>query len=171
MREDKQILVKEVSEHLAKSNYVILTDFQRVTVRDAAALRSSLAKQDAEFHVVKNSILKVAGRECDLPQMNESCLQGPTAIVVGGKNPSEVAKIVKNFQKANDEKAVFKGGILGAQFLSIDDLKALAELPSMDELRAQFLSLLSTPAQQMVRILNAVPQGMLNVLQAKADKA
>ncbi|GHC10989.1 50S ribosomal protein L10 [Cerasicoccus arenae] len=168
MRPEKKYLVQEVSEQLAKSEYVFLTDFNRLTVAETAELRGQLAAQNAEFHVVKNSILNTAIKEREMPCI-EDALDGPTAIVVGGPNPSEVAKVLIKFFK-DREKVEVKKGVLGDKTLTKDEVEALSKLPSLDELRATFLSLLNTPATQMVRVLIATPQGILNVLQAKADK-
>lgn len=168
MRPEKKYLVEEVSRHLAKSDYVFLTDFTRMTVDDTAELRNSLAQEEAEFHVVKNSILNVAARERNLPDLSQ-WLTGQTAVVVGGKNPSGVAKVLAKFFKAK-EKVEVKVGVLGDRAISAQDVSSLADLPDLDTLRAQLLTLLSTPATQLVRVIIAVPQGVLNVLQAKVDK-
>ena len=85
MRAEKQYLVTEVETHLKKSDYVILTNFAGVTVAEVAELRAELRKENAEFHVVKNSSLLVAAKALGLPEFEES-LTGPTAIIVGGDN-------------------------------------------------------------------------------------
>lgn len=167
MRPEKQFLVDEVNTHLEKSDYMFLADYERATVPDIAELRSQLAQEEAEFHVVKNSILKVAAKDRGYPELDDH-LTGQNAIVIGGKNPSGVAKVLtKFFDKA--EKMEVKVGVLSSQKLEQGEVKALAKLPSLEALRAQFLGLLSQPAQQMVFVINAVPQSILNVLQAKAD--
>lgn len=168
MRAEKQYLVNEVSSYLAETDYVFLTDFTRLSVAETAELRKELSAQGAQFHVVKNSIFNVAAKERELPDVSD-ILEGPTAIVVGGPNPSEVAKVLVKFFKER-EKVEVKKGILSGTVLSKDQVEALSKLPSLDELRATLLSLFNTPAQQTVRVLIAGPQGLLNVLQAKADK-
>src|SRR5690349_8626403 len=92
MRVEKQYLISEVETHLKKSDYVILANFTSVTVADVAEPRSRLAVEKAEFHVVKNSSLRVAAKALSLPDL-EKALSGPTAVVVGGKNSAGVAKI------------------------------------------------------------------------------
>lgn len=167
MRPEKQFLVDEVNTHLEKSDYMFLADYERATVPDIAELRSQLAQEEAEFHVIKNNILKVAAKGRGFPELDDH-LTGQNAIVIGGKNPSGVAKVLtKFFDKA--EKMEVKVGVLSNQKLEQDDVKALAKLPSLESLRAQLLGLLSQPAQQMVFVINAVPQNVLNVLQAKVD--
>lgn len=165
MRPEKQYLVDEVNAHLDKSEYVFLADFNRLSVSETAELRGLLAKQEAEFHVVKNNIIKVASRARNLP-LDEDVLEGPTAIVVGGPNPSEVAKVLIKFFKDKD-KVDIKTGVLGDKSLSKEEVEALSKLPSLEALRGQLLGLFNQPGTSMVRVIIAGPQSFLNVLQAK----
>jgi large subunit ribosomal protein L10 len=164
MRPEKNYLLREVEQHLGKSSYVFVTDFSRLTVAETADLRGALRPLGAEFHVVKNTLLRVAMAQRELPEMDET-LKGPTAMVTGGKNVSEVAKALVQFAKAKDKIAV-KGGILDGRLMSSADVNFLSTLPSMEVMRGQFLGLLNAPAQQFVRVLQAVPESVLNVLQA-----
>ena len=165
MRAEKKYLIDEVETHLKKSDYVILTNFNGMTVSDAAELRGKLAAEKAEFHVVKNSSLRVAAKSLGLPSI-DGALTGPTAIVVGGKNSAGVAKVLKQFFK-DKQKIEVKAGVLSKKLLSPSDIGRLADMPSLEILRAQLLGLLNTPAGAFVRVVNAVPQGIVNVLQAK----
>jgi len=168
MRTAKQFLVDEVEGHLSKSDYVYLANFDRITVGDVSELRNQLAAEQAEFHVVKNSVLRVAAKKLDYPDL-EQWLAGPTAIVVGGKNPSGVAKVIYAFfDKA--KKGEVKMGVVGKRAFDPAQVKALSELPSLDVLRAQLLGLLNTPAQKFLFVLNGVPTALLNVLQAKSKQ-
>ena len=169
MRPEKKYLVEEVNTHLEKSEYVYLTNYERITVVEIADLRAKLEPYGAEFHVVKNSIFSVAAAAKDLPDLSEH-LKGQTAIVVGGADPSGVAKAVSEFFKKK-EKVDLKGGILNDRELSRDEIIALSKLPGIESLRAQLLGLLSQPATGFVRVINAVPQGLVNVLQAKVREA
>lgn len=154
MRAEKQYLISEVETHLKKSDYVILANFSKVTVSDVAELRSSLAAENAEFHVVKNSSLRVAAKALGLPEFDASTLAGPTAILVGGKNPAAVAKILKKFFDTK-QKLEVKVGVLSKKVFSAKDLAVMADLPSFDALRAQFLGLLTSNAGAFVRVLDA----------------
>lgn len=165
MRPEKEYLVEEVNNHLAKSDYVYLANYDRITVDETAELRASLAEHDAEFHVVKNSIFNVAAGQKELPDVSEH-LNGPTAIIVGGNNPSGVAKVLGKFFK-DKEKVELKVGLLNDKTLTKEQIEALAKLPGIEVLRAQLLGLLSQPGTGLVRVLNAVPQSVVNVLQAK----
>ncbi len=154
MRAEKQYLISEVETHLKKSDYVILANFTKVTVSDVADLRAKLAVENAEFHVVKNSSLRVAAKALGLPEFDTASLAGPTAILVGGKNPAGVAKILKKFFD-DKQKLEVKVGVLSKKVFSAKDLAIMAELPSFDVLRSQFLSLLTSNAGAFVRLLDA----------------
>lgn len=169
MRAEKQYLISEVETHLKKSDYVILANFTGVSVADTADLRKKLAAEKAEFHVVKNSSLRVAAKSLGLPEF-ESALTGPTAVIVGGKNSPGVAKVLKQFFK-DKQKLQVKSAVLGKKLITAKDVDSLADMPSMEILRAQLLGLLNQPAGMFVRIINAVPSGLVNVLQAKVRAA
>ena len=124
-----------------------------------------MLERGAEFHVVKNSSLRLAAKNKNLPDLSEF-LNGHTAIVVGGDDASGVAKDLGKYFKST-EKVSVKGGILGDRMLSPDEVKQLSNLPSLEVIRAQLLSLLNTPATQVVSILNRPAQSLLNVCKLK----
>jgi large subunit ribosomal protein L10 len=153
MRAEKKYLISEVESHLKKSDYVILANFTKVTVEDTAELRKRLDVEKAEFHVVKNSSFRVAAKAFGLPEV-DNVLTGPTAIVVGGKNPAGVAKVLKKFFDEK-QKLEVKVGVLNKKVFSSSDLAKLADLPPFDVLRSQFLSLLTSNAAAFVRLVDA----------------
>lgn len=153
MRAEKKYLISEVEGHLKKSEYVILANFTKVTVADTAELRKRLETEKAEFHVVKNSSFRVAAKAFGLPEV-DNVLSGPTAIIVGGKNPAGVAKVLKKFFDEK-QKLEVKVGVLDKKVYSAKDLAIIADLPPFDSLRAQFLSLLTSNAAAFVRVLDA----------------
>ncbi len=153
MRAEKQYLISEVETHLKKSDYVILANFSKVTVSEVAELRKNLDAEKAEFHVVKNSSLRVAAKALGLPEFDEA-LNGPTAIVVGGENSAGVAKILKKFFE-DKQKLEIKVGVMEQKLISAAELARIADLPPFDTLRAQFLSLLTSNAAAFVRVLDA----------------
>lgn len=153
MRAEKQYLISEVESHLKKSDYVILANFSKVTVADVADLRAQLATEKAEFHVVKNSSLRVAAKALGLPEV-ESGLSGPTAVVVGGKNPAGVAKVLKKFFDEK-KKLEIKVGVIERQIITAEELAQIADLPPFDVLRAQLLGLFTSTAASFVRVVDA----------------
>ncbi|AWI09001.1 50S ribosomal protein L10 [Ereboglobus luteus] len=154
MRAEKQYLITEVETHLKKSDYVILANYTKVTVSDVAELRAKLRAENAEFHVVKNSSLKVAAKALGLPELGDDAFVGPTAILVGGENPAAVAKIIKQFFKEK-QRLEIKTGIMEKKVVTADFLSQIADLPSLNELRSSFLSLLTSNAAAFVRVLDA----------------
>ncbi|MGK0309233.1 MAG: large subunit ribosomal protein L10 [Lentimonas sp.] len=165
MRPEKKYLVEEVNQHLDKSSYVYLANYERITVEEIAELRKSLSEHNAEFHVIKNNIFGVAAAARNLPDLGEY-LKGQTAIIVGGDNPSGVAKAITEFFKKK-EKVDLKAGILDERVLTKEEVIVLSKLPGLESLRSQLLGLLTQPATGFVRVISAVPQGLVNVLQAK----
>jgi large subunit ribosomal protein L10 len=153
MRAEKNYLIAEVETHLKKSDYVILANFTKVTVADVAELRKRLDAEKAEFHVVKNSSLRVAAKALGLPEF-EGALIGPTAVVVGGKNSAGVAKILKKFFEEK-QKLEVKIGVMDKKLITAADLAKIADLPSFEALRSQLLGLFSQNAAAFVRVLDA----------------
>lgn len=152
MRAEKKFLIDEVTTHLKKSDYVILANFTKLTVADTAELRKRLAPEKAEFHVVKNSSFRVAAKAFGLPEVDKS-LAGQTAVVVGGKNPAGVAKVLKKFVEEK-QKLEVKVGILDKKVMTSAELAKLADLPSFDALRSMFLGMLTMQGAAFVRVLN-----------------
>lgn len=153
MRAEKQYLIDEVSGHLKKSDYVILANFTKLTVGETAELRKRLAPEKAEFHVVKNSSFRVAAKALGLPDLDAS-LSGQTAIVVGGKNTPGIAKVLKKFFEEK-QKLEVKVGVIDKKLMTAAQLAKLADLPSLDVLRAQLLGLLTQTGAAFVRVLDA----------------
>lgn len=169
MRPEKEYLVREAAHHLEKSDFFFLTDYQGINSEETAELRSTLAQRGAEFHVVKNSSLKIVAKEKEIENISDY-FSGHSAIVVGGDDASGVAKDLGLYFKTK-EKLPVKCGALGTKVLSPDDVKQLAKLPSQEVIRAQFLSLINSPASQLLSLLNEPARCLVTVLQAKASDA
>ena len=167
MRPEKNYLIREASDYLSKSDYFFLTDYKGINSEDTSTLRNRLSEKGAEFHVVKNSSLNLAAKDKNLPDLSDY-LSGHTAIVVGGEDPSGVAKALLEYNKES-KKVTLKAGALGDLLLTSDQVKQLAALPNLETLKSQFLSLLNTPSTQLVSVLSAPARSMATVLQAKAD--
>ncbi|HEY4248184.1 MAG TPA: 50S ribosomal protein L10 [Lacunisphaera sp.] len=153
MRAEKKYLIDEVTTHLKKSEYVIVANYDKMSVEDIAKLRAKLTPEKAEFHVVKNSSFRVAAKAFGLPDM-ENSLKGPTAIVVGGKNPYGIAKIVKKFF-TDTQKLEVKTGVIDKKSFTAKEMSQLAELPSFEALRSQLLGMFTQNAAAFVRVLDA----------------
>ncbi len=153
MREEKKYLVDEVAGHIKKSSYILLADFTKVTVEDAAIVRNELRPLGAEYHVVKNSIFNIAAKQANLPDFTKH-LAGHTAIITGGDDAPGVAKVLVKFFK-DKQRLEVKVGAMDGKALSKEDIETLSKLPNLAGIRAQLLSLLQTPATSFARLLVA----------------
>ena len=169
MRPEKKYLIQEINEHLDKSNYFFLTDYSGVNVEEASEIRKGLAQHGAEYHVVKNRLLNVALKEREIEGADDF-LAGPTALIIGGDNPSGTAKVVAKFIK-DKEKFTWKGGAVGNEIFDPQKINLLKDLPSLEVLQSQFLGLLNTPAQKLVGTLSAAQRDLLSVLSQKSEEA
>ncbi len=168
MRAEKQNISNEYVARLNSSPFFIVVDYQGLKVGPITELRKRLHKAGAEMHVVKNSIFKIAAKEAGVTDLG-SALSGQLAVVTGQRDVSAAAKIVKTFH-AECEKPKIKFGFLNNKRMETTEIMALADLPSIDVLRAKLLGLLNTPATSLVRLLNTPATQLARVLQAKADK-
>jgi len=168
MRAEKQNISAEYIARLNASPFFIVVDYQGLKVGPITELRKRLNKAGAEMHVVKNSIFRIAAKESGVADMNGS-LVGQMAVVTGQKDISSAAKVVKTFGSEFDKLKV-KFGYLNNSRLGDADIFALADLPSIEVMRAKFLGLLNAPATKLVVLLNTPASQLARVLQAKVEK-
>jgi large subunit ribosomal protein L10 len=169
MRAEKQILTKEYTGRLNASPFFIVVGYQGLKVAHLTELRKRLLQAGAEVHVVKNSIFRIAAKEAGVAELNGS-LAGQMAVVTGQKDISAAAKALKNFA-AEFDKLKVKFGYLNNQRVEQDAIVALADLPSLDVLRAKILGLLNAPATKLVTLINTPATMLAQVIKAKAEKA
>lgn len=153
MRDEKKYIISEVEGHLKKSDYVYLANYEKATVENFAGLRKKLAVEGAEFHVVKNSSLRVAAKSLALPELDQ-WLKGQTAIIIGGKNPTGVAKVLATYFK-DTQKIAIKGGVFENKAIDAKVVEQLAAVPAMPVLKSQFLGLLKVKPQQLAALIKA----------------
>ena len=168
MRVEKKNLSKEYIARLNASPFFIVVGYQGLKVEHLTELRKRLSRASAEVHVVKNSIFRVAAKEAGIGELN-GALAGQMAVVTGQKDVSAAAKALKNFG-AEFDKLKVKFGYLGSQRLEQGDLLTLADLPSIEVLRAKLLGVLNAPAQKLVTLINTPAQQLAQVIKAKAEK-
>lgn len=168
MRAEKQLITTEYKTRLNGSPFFIVVEYTGLKVGHMTELRKRLAKAGAELHVVKNSIFRIAAREAGVGELN-GALAGQLAVITGQKDISAAAKAVKTFA-AEFDKPKLRFGYLNSKRLEANDLKTLADLPSMDVLRGKLLGVLNAPATKLVQLLNTPASQLARVLQAKIDK-
>ncbi len=173
-RPEKVAVVEELKQKFVDADGVVLTDYRGLDVRSIATLRRALREAGGEYKIYKNTLVRLAVRDVGLEI--EDLLVGPTAIAFVGDRPdgsagdaAAVAKALKDFAKTHDA-LILKGGVLDDQLLSLDDLTALAELPSRDVLLAQLAGTFQAPMAKLAGLLQAVPRDFAYGLQALMDE-
>ena len=169
MRAEKKLLTNEYVARLNASPFFIVVGYQGLKVAHLSELRKRLTKAGAEIHVVKNTVFTVAVKEAGIGEMN-GALTGQLAVVTGKKDISAAAKALKNFA-AEFDKLKLKFGYLNNQRLEVASIVALADLPSLDVLRAKLLGLLNAPATKLVTLINTPATMLAQVIKTKAEKA
>lgn len=169
MRAEKKFLTSEYVARLNGSPFFIVLGYQGLKVTHLTELRKRLRQAGAEVHVVKNTVFRVAAKEAGVADL-EGALAGQLAIVTGQKDISAAAKAVKNFA-AEFDKLKLKFGYLNSQRLDEASIIALADLPSIDVLRAKLLGLLNAPATKLATLINTPATQLAQVIKAKAEKA
>lgn len=167
-RSEKEQLVSSLRQDLAESNLVIVAQQLGLTVAQVSELRREMRKAGAQYKVAKNTLarLAIAGTE------NEpiaSFLSGPTALAYS-KDPVAAAKVTIKFANTN-EKFKVVGGLLNGRVLNATDIDALSKLPSLDQLRAKIIGVISTPATRVAGILQAPAGQLARVFSAYGKKA
>jgi len=169
MRAEKQYITNEYVARLNASPFFIVVDYTGLTVGQFTELRKRLRAGGSEVHVVKNSIFRVAAKEAGLADLKGS-LAGQLAIVTGRRDVSVAAKVVKTFA-SEFEKPKVRFGYLKDQRIEAADLAQLADLPSIEVLRARLLGVLQAPATQLAALLNTPASQLARVLPARVEKA
>jgi large subunit ribosomal protein L10 len=167
-RAAKQDAITELSEVFKTSNTVVVAHYSGLTVTQMQTLRKQMKLAGAKVKVAKNRLAKIALKDTDAASIT-SLLKGPTVLAFSG-DPIAAPKVAVDFAKAN-EKFVILGGSMGKTALDLNGIKALASLPSLDELRAKIVGLLVAPATKIAQLTNAPAGKVARVIQAYASKS
>ncbi|SFK73778.1 50S ribosomal protein L10 [Falsiroseomonas stagni] len=166
-RSEKAAFVAALQAVFAETSFVLVSQNKGLTVADATKLRRQMNSAGATYKVAKNRLAALALTGTSFQGISP-LLKGPTALA-WSKDPVAVAKTAVEFAKGND-KFVILGGALGKQTLNADGVKALAELPSLDALRASLLGMIQTPATRIAGVLQAPGSQLARVFSAYAKK-
>jgi large subunit ribosomal protein L10 len=166
-RAQKADAVAELKSVFNEVGVVVVTRNLGLTVADSTALRTKMREAGASYKVAKNRLAKLASQDTAYAGISD-LLTGPTGLA-SSIDPVSAAKIVVEFAKTNDKLEIV-GGSMGAQVLDADGIKALATLPSLDELRAKIVGLVQAPATKVVQIVQAPAGQLARVFGAYAAK-
>ena len=166
-RLQKKQLVETLNGEFNKCALLVVTRQKGLTVAEMTSLRVKIRQAGASFKVTKNSLTKIALKDTQHAGLSDF-FEGPTAIAYS-EDPVAAAKVVVEFAKTNDKLQVIAAGLSG-NMLNESNVKALAALPSLDELRSQLLSIFLAPATKIARVLAAPGTQVARVLSAYAEK-
>jgi large subunit ribosomal protein L10 len=167
-KQQKEELVEQYKKWLAESDGLVLANYRNLSVKDISDLRKEIRESGGEFHVIKNTLAKRAFEESGR-EFKEGIFSGPTALGVSYDNPTGLAKVLKNFAK-DQELIEIKSGYLADRLMTAEEVIAMADLPSMIEMRAMLLSTIAAPASQLVRTLAEPGRSLAAVLKARSEQ-
>lgn len=166
-RAQKADAVAELKSVFNEVGVVVVTRNLGLTVAQSTALRTKMREAGASYKVAKNRLAKLASQDTDYAGISD-LLTGPTGLA-SSIDPVAAAKIVVEFAKTNDKLEIV-GGSMGAQVLDADGVKALASLPSLDELRAKIVGLVQAPATKVAQVVGAPAAQLARIFGAYAAK-
>jgi large subunit ribosomal protein L10 len=167
-KQRKEQIVAQYLDWLKHSQALVLVEYAGLSMKQIDDLRSKTRETGGEFHILKNTLGKVAFKEAGMA-LPEKYMEGSTAVVFAFRNVPEVAKMITEFARTSEFVKV-KGGYLDKSPISAAGVKALAELPPLPVMRAQLLGTIMAPASKLVRTLAEPARQLAAVFQSFADK-
>ena len=165
----KQAVVAQLKEQLESAKGVVLTSYKGLTVAQDTELRRELREAGVSYHVVKNTMLRIAAKEAGIEGIEEH-LEGTTAFAFSKEDAVAPAKVICGFIKKNKledaEVLTVKVGMVEGKVIGVDEVKALAALPSREELIAKLLGSMNAPISNTVNVMQGVIRNAVYVLDA-----
>lgn len=166
--QEKTETVHSLRDRFTRASVALLTEPRGLTVAEVTDLRNKVRAIDGEYKIAKNSLTKLAIEDTAYAEF-EGQIKGQTALVFGYGDPIAVLKEIVDYAKENEAKLDVRAAILDGDIYDEAGVRKLSKLGSLDEVRAKFLSLLTTPSTQLVRLLNEPGGQVARLLQARAD--
>ncbi len=168
-RAEKVAAVERMNQTFSATNHIILTSFRGLNVNQATELHRRVRRAGGRIQVVKNRLAKRAAAGTPVELLVDK-FSGPCALATHDSDPVSLAKALAEFNKQNPELELLAGMIDAKELLDKNGVKQLASLPGLQELRATLLSLIQTPATQLVRLLGTPATEMARVLDARREQ-
>ena len=154
---EKQAVVAALTEQLQGAASGVLVDYKGITVAEDTALRVELRQNDVKYGVVKNTLARFALNNVGLSELDE-VLNGTTSLATCESDPIAPMRVVNKYAKQLNGKFNIKGGFMDGKVLSLDEIMALAELPSKETLQAQALGMMLAPITSLAIVLKAIAE-------------
>jgi len=159
--------IEALRERLGTAKTAVLTEYRGLSVRQLSDLRKQLKAAAAEYKVVKNRLARLAVKDSPLDSL-AGHLKGPTGLVIARQDPVGMARALQAFVRTNPALTI-KVGLVEGRVLDPQELRALAELPSKEALRAQLVGAIQGPMSQLVTLLTAPHRDLVHVLTARSE--
>ncbi len=167
----KYELVDGLKEKLGRSKAVFVGEYRGMTVAQSTALRAKVRQAGGELKVAKNALFAIAMKEAGLNALPEDMMKGPNIFAICYDDPVSVAKVLKEYANDKTQKAfILKGGLLETQQLNLNQLMALADLPSKEVMRGQVVRTIAAPLSGLVNVLAGTMRNFVTVLANIRDK-
>ena len=167
-RNQKHELVKELTEKIKAAKSVVFVDFKGLKVKDATILKKSLRAAEVQYVVVRKTLIDIALKNAGIEGANVAKVEGQVALSLSNADEVVAAKIIDTFAKTN-ENVKMLGGVLGAQLMTAAEVKALAKVPSREQLLGQLVGTLNAPVSGFVNVLAGNLRGLVQVLNAISE--
>lgn len=164
----KQEKIEYFKSQIEKAKVAVVTNFSGLSVEEITKLRRALQKENADYTVTKNTLVKLAAKGTEFEALEPAC-KGPVALAFGFGDEVAAAKVCANFIKET-KKGEILGAVLNGNLLSAEEAKALATLPSRDELYAKMLGCVNSPVTGIVGSVNAVMSSLVRAIDAVAKQ-
>lgn len=167
--EDKQRVAADLHEQLKQHGTIYLTDFTGLNVKAITEFRARLREQGLGYRVVKNTLMRRALADLDLPDLTEHMV-GPTALVLSESDPVMPAKVVMEFAREFDDRPVIKIGVVDREEVSPDSIRRLADLPPREQLLGSIAGSLTAGVAGIAGALNALLRDITYMIEQVAQK-
>jgi len=167
-RKEKEQVISDLSERIKGFRAAVLTNYRGLNVEQLNHLRQRLREEKISYHVIKNTLMKLASKGTDLEKL-DNFFEGPTAIAISYGDPVLLSKILSEFIKTQPSLEI-RVGLIQGKVASADEVKALATMPSREVLFSQILGGIQGPASQLGALLYRAIQQVLGIIQARADE-
>lgn len=170
---EKQAIVAALTEQLKNASSGVLVDYKGITVAEDTALRTELRQNEVQYGVVKNTLVRFALNNVGLEGLDD-VLNGTTSLATSAGDPIAPMRVVNKYVKQLNDKFVIKGGFMDGKVISLEEIQALAELPSKEVLQAQVLGTMLAPITSLAIVIKAICEqkgGSVEAAEAPAEAA
>ena len=168
-KEQKQKDLEALTEQFKNAKAAMVVGFQKMTVAKDQELRNQLREAGVSYEVVKNTLARRAAEGTPFAAASEH-FKGVTAVALSNGDPVGLSKAISKFTKANPDIFTFKAGVVEGKVVALNEVEAIATLPSKEELIAKIMFLINCQAQRLATVISAVPRNLAVVVKQVSEQ-